>query len=89
MPDAFDLVAGSVCRLNLPAPYGAWNEKYEVESIEPTAGINDSDAVTIRLPVVLSEASDAVFAWDAASEERMLRRAHSARPAARSSHRLR
>lgn len=68
-PDAFDLVAGSVCRLNLPAPYGPWNQKYEVESIAPTAGLADNDGITLRLPVALTETSDEITAWDPASEE--------------------
>lgn len=69
-PDAFDLVAGSVCRLNLPAPYTGWNQKYEVESIAPAAGMNDDQSVTIRLPVVLTETSDEITAWDAETEEK-------------------
>ncbi|WP_312530202.1 phage tail protein, partial [Paracoccus sp. (in: a-proteobacteria)] len=68
-PDGFDLVAGSICRLNLPAPYEAWNQKYEVQSIAPAAGMNDDESITLRLPIVLSETSDAITAWDAAAEE--------------------
>ncbi|AGT07911.1 phage tail protein [Paracoccus aminophilus] len=68
-PECFDLVAGSVCTLNLRAPYGAWNVDYEVESIAPTAGLNDDESVVIRLPVTLTETSAAVTAWNAATEE--------------------
>ncbi|WJS86696.1 phage tail protein [Paracoccus sp. TOH] len=69
-PDCFDLVAGSVCRINLGFPYGAWIGKYEVESIAPAAGLNDDDSITIRLPAVLTETSDEITAWDAETEER-------------------
>lgn len=68
-PDCFDLVAGSVCDVDLGAPYGSWQGKYEVESIAPTAGINDDESITIRLPVTLAESSDAVFAWNPATDE--------------------
>lgn len=68
-PDCFDLVAGSVATLDLPAPYTSWNIDYEVASIEPAAGLNDDQSVTIRLPVVLQETSDAITAWSAATEE--------------------
>lgn len=69
-PDAFVLVAGSVCTLDLPAPYSGWNTTYEVESIHPAAGINDDDSVTLRLPVQLRETSAAIYAWTAATEEK-------------------
>lgn len=68
-PDCFDLVAGSVCRVNLGFPYGSWLGKYEVESISPAAGLNDDDSITIRLPAVLTETSDEITAWDAPTEE--------------------
>src|SRR5690606_26168416 len=68
-PDCFDLVAGSVCRVNLGWPYSAWIGKYEVESISPAAGVNDDESVTIRLPAVLRETSDEITAWNAATEE--------------------
>ena len=69
-PDCFDLVAGSVARVELPAPYTAWNRKYEVESIIPTAGLADEDSITIRLPVTLTETADEIYAWDAETEEK-------------------
>jgi len=69
MPTAFDLVPGSWARVDLPAPYDAWNGTYEVEGIEPVAGVNDQDAITIRLPATLREVSGDIYAWDAASEE--------------------
>jgi hypothetical protein len=40
-----------------------------VASIEPAAGLNDDESVTIRLPVVLQKTSDAIAAWSAADEE--------------------
>ena len=63
-PDCFDLVAGSVADVNFPAPYSGWNRKYEVAGIEPAAGLNDDDSITLRLPAVLTETSDAIYAWD-------------------------
>lgn len=68
-PDCFDLVAGSVAALNLPAPYSGWNGNYEVASIEPAAGLNDDQSITIRLPAVLTETSPAIHAWDHVTEE--------------------
>lgn len=68
-PDCFDLVSGSVCTLALPAPYGAWNISYEIQSIEPAAGLNDDESIVLRLPAVLTETSDAIYAWDPATEE--------------------
>ena len=69
-PDCFDLVAGSICRVNLGSPFGAWDGKYEVESIAPAAGINDDESITIRLPAVLTETSDEITSWDPTTEER-------------------
>ena len=69
-PDAFTLVAGSVAALDVPTPYTAWNGLYEVEQIHPAAGINDDESITLRLPVRLRETSNAVYAWDAATEEK-------------------
>ena len=68
-PDAFDLVAGSVCTLNLPAPFTPWNTKYEVASIAPAAGVGDGDSITIRLPTVITEENDSIYAWTAATDE--------------------
>lgn len=69
-PDCFDLVSGSVCDVDLGFPYGTWQGQYEVESIAPAAGINDDQSITIRLPTVLTETSDAIYAWDAVNEEK-------------------
>lgn len=68
-PDAFRLVAGSICTLSLPWPYGSWNGMYEVETIHPAAGINDDQSITLRLPMTLRETSAAIYTWDAATEE--------------------
>ncbi|RJL13685.1 phage tail protein [Paracoccus siganidrum] len=68
-PDSFDLVAGSMCDVDLGSPFGAWQGKYEVDSISPFAGVNDDESITIRLPTVLTESSDAIYAWNAATEE--------------------
>ncbi|MFV0301439.1 MAG: phage tail protein [Paracoccus sp. (in: a-proteobacteria)] len=68
-PDCFDLVAGSVAALDLPAPYSGWNGNYEVASIEPAAGLNDDESITIRLPAVLTETSSEIHAWDHVTEE--------------------
>lgn len=68
-PDCFNLVSGSVCELDLPAPYSGWNRKYEVASIAPAAGLNDDASVTVRLPTVLTETSDAIWTWVAATDE--------------------
>ena len=68
-PDCFDLVAGSVCDVDLGFPYGAWAGSYEVDSINPAAGINDDESITIRLPAVLTETSAEITAWDAETEE--------------------
>lgn len=69
-PDAFVLVAGSVASLDLPAPYTSWNRDYEVVQIQPAAGINDDESITLRLPVSLRETSAEIFAWDAETEEK-------------------
>ncbi|WP_151720787.1 phage tail protein [Gemmobacter serpentinus] len=70
MPDAFRLVAGSVATVTLPAPMTPFNGLYEVETIHPAAGINDDHSITLRLPVVLRETSAAIYAWNAATEEK-------------------
>lgn len=67
---AFDLVAGSWARLQMPAPYGAWNGAYEVTSINPTAGINDDQSITVRVPLTLRETAAEIYSWDAATEEK-------------------
>ncbi len=68
-PDAFLLVAASRADVDLPAPLTPFNGAYEVEMINPSAGINDDDSITLRLPVALRETSSAVYAWTAATEE--------------------
>lgn len=68
-PDAFDLVAGSVATVDLPAPMIGWNGNYVVEEIDIAAGLNDDQSITLRLPAKLREESAAIYAWDAATEE--------------------
>lgn len=72
-PDCFDLVGGSIGQVALPWPYEPWAGLYEVERIEPAAGLNDDQSVTVRLPVVLSETSNAIWEWDAATDEKDMR----------------
>lgn len=69
-PGAFDLVAGSVCTVDLPAPLASWNGSYIVEEIDTAAGVNDDQSITLRLPAKLREESAAIYAWDAATEEK-------------------
>ncbi|NPD15737.1 hypothetical protein HOY34_11040 [Xinfangfangia sp. D13-10-4-6] len=71
-PDAMVLVAGSVAALDVPAPYTAWNGLYEVEQIQPAAGVNDDLSITMRLPCSLRETSPAIYAWDAETEEQFV-----------------
>ena len=68
-PDAFDLVAGSIATVDLPAPLSVWNGTYIVEEIDISAGINDDQSVTLRMPARLREESAAIYAWNAATEE--------------------
>lgn len=68
-PDAFDLVAGSICTLQLGFPFGPWDGKYKVDGITPAAGLNDEESITIRLPVRVTEHADAIYDWNAAAEE--------------------
>ena len=69
-PAAFDLVAGSICDVSLPAPFGPWNGRYLVEEINAASGINDDQSITLRLPVRLREEQGAaIYGWDAATEE--------------------
>lgn len=68
-PDGFDLVSGSVASLSLGFPFGSWTGKYEVESIAPAAGLMDDQSITVQLPTVLRQESDAIYAWDAATQE--------------------
>lgn len=39
------------------------------ESLNPAAGINDDDSITLRLPISLRETSPTIYAWDAEAEE--------------------
>lgn len=71
-PDAFELVAGSIATVSLPWPYTAWSGTYEVEQINPAAGLNDDDTITIRLPISLRETSAQIYQWDAATEEQFV-----------------
>ena len=68
-PDAFDLVAGSVCNLSLAGPWAFANGRYEVASIHPAAAVNADQSITLRLPVTLREDHPSIYAWDPATEE--------------------
>lgn len=68
-PDAMDVVAGSNVTVDLPSPYAALNGIYEVISIAPRLIAEDDQGVTARCPVELVETSEAVFAWDAETDE--------------------
>jgi hypothetical protein len=71
-PSAFNLVAGSTVTVDLPAPYHRRNGTYEVEEIHPGAapvGVEDG-SVALMCPASLRETSPAVYAWDAATEEK-------------------
>lgn len=72
MPDAFDLVSGSIVNLQLGSPYGSWAGAYEVEMAAPAAGIMDEESITIRVPVQLREESASIYAWDAAAQEHVV-----------------
>lgn len=67
-PEAFDLVAGSWCELDLEAPYARWSRTYEVEAIQPNL-LGDDGSVALRCQITLRETSAAVYAWNAATEE--------------------
>lgn len=67
--DAFDLVAGSVMTLNLPAPYTRRNGNYKVESIHPGFDPVGQDGVAMRCPTMLREESPAIYAWNPAVDE--------------------
>lgn len=67
-PEAFDLVAGSWCELDLVAPYARWSRTYEVEATQPNL-LGDDGSVALRCQITLRETSAAVYAWNAATEE--------------------
>ncbi len=62
--DAFDLVAGSVMQLDLPAPYTRRNGVYKVESIHPGFDPVGLEGVAMRCPVMLREESPDIYAWN-------------------------
>lgn len=68
-PPAFALVAGATCTLDLPM-LTRWNGAYEVEEITPTLIPSNDDQVAMRCPIILRETSPAIYAWDAATEEK-------------------
>ena len=67
--EAFDLVAGSVMRLDLPPPYARRSGTYQVEQIHPGFDPVGLDGVAMRCPVSLRETSPAIYAWDPATDE--------------------
>lgn len=67
--EAFDLVAGSVMRLDLPAPYTARSGIYEVEQIHPGFDPVGLEGVAMRCPVSLRETSPSIYAWNPAADE--------------------
>lgn len=70
-PRGFNLVAGSVVTVDLPAPYDRRNGIYEVEEIHPGASPvgTDDGSVALSCPSSLRETSPLIYAWDAATEE--------------------
>ena len=67
--EAFDLVAGSVMRLDLPAPYALRSGIYEVEQIHPGFDPVGLEGVAMRCPTTLRETSAAIYAWDPERDE--------------------
>lgn len=67
--EAFDLVAGSVMQLDLPAPYTGRNGIYEVEQIHPGFDPVGLEGVAMRCPVSMRETSPAIYAWDPETDE--------------------
>lgn len=67
--NAFDLVAGSVMQLALPAPYTRRNGTYKVESIHPGFDPVGLEGVAMRCPAMLREESPAIYAWDPDADE--------------------
>jgi hypothetical protein len=63
-PDAFQLAGGTVVTVNFPTTYAPMNGLYEVESTRPGLSAGDDDGVFMRVPVEMSEYSDAHYAWD-------------------------
>lgn len=66
---AFDLVAGSVMQLTLPAPYERRGGIYEVEQIQPGFDPVGQSGAAMRCPVTLRETSPDVYAWNADVDE--------------------
>lgn len=67
--DAFDLVAGSVMQLELPAPYARRSGTYQVEQIHPGFDPVGLDGVAMRCPVSLRETTAAIYAWSPETDE--------------------
>lgn len=69
-PDAFDLVAGSVVTVDLPAPFDGRNGTYEVTAINPTVSIlGDDGQVALRCPATVQEYAATIFDWTTAEEQ--------------------
>ena len=68
-PRAFDLVAGSVTTVSLPAPYANRSGIYEVEQINPGFDVVGQDGVALRCPATLRETSPTIYAWNPEVDE--------------------
>lgn len=71
-PSAAKLVAGSTVTGNCPAPFTRLNGEWRVEEAHPAAWLMDRDSgkVAIHVPVVMSEYSQDIEAWDPETDER-------------------
>lgn len=68
-PEAFDLVAGSWVRTAPRAPFARWSGVWEVQSTLPQVDLKEEGGVAFRCQMTVQETSDAVYAWNAATEE--------------------
>ncbi len=69
-PSALKAVAGSVITLDQPAPYGAHvNGTFEVKSIGAAVHVKSEDGLEMRVPMVLTQYSNAVYVWDEDTDE--------------------
>lgn len=66
---AFDLVACSTLRLELPEPYARRSGIYEVEQIHPGFDPVGLEGVAMRCPASLRETAPAIYAWNPAVDE--------------------
>jgi hypothetical protein len=71
-PRYLNLVAGVNVTVALPAPYAALNGIYEVVAMQPRLIPEGDDAVAASCEVELLETSEAVFAWNPATEEQAI-----------------